>query len=197
MKKILLVLPLVMLLGACAKEAGSQLSSLSIPDSYSDSASEGEERVYSVKLTPDNSGLQKDGEGNPLDSTSPINLSLESQQDKNVKYDLILGDPCYLSTKAHEFIMKKGSYIKSVSTYKVDRIIVDFFSGKGVNFGVYANNDGSGTALEPHESTIAPEDPNDTTLVYEYEINGSAWYMKNITEFNKPGIYSVTVVFTK
>ena len=197
MKKILFVLPLVMLLGACAKEAGSQLSSLSIPDSYSGEPSEGEVRTYTAKLTPDNSGLEKDGDGNPLDSTAPINLSLPSTQDANVKYDLILGDPCYLSTKAHEFIMKPGSYIKSVSTYKVDRIIVDFFGNKGVNFGVYANSDGSGEALESHVSTIPAEDPDDGGLVYEYEINGNAWYMKNITEYNKPGIYSVTVVFEK
>ena len=114
-----------------------------------------------------------------------------------MKYDLILGNPCYLSTKAHEFIMKPGSYIKSVSTYTVDRIIVDFFGSKGVNFGVYADSTGEGTALEPHESDITPEDPNDGGMVYEYSINGNAWYMKNITANNKPGIYSVTVVFSK
>lgn len=196
MKKILFVLPLVLLLGACAKEPGSQLSSLSIPDSYSDSASEGEVRTYTAKLTPEETKLEM-VDGQPVDSNAPIDITLKADQDKNVTYDLILGSPCYLSTKAHEFIMKPGSYIKSVSTYKVDRIIVDFFGNKGVNFGVYANSDGSGEALESHVSTIPAEDPDDGGLVYEYEINGNAWYMKNITEYNKPGIYSVTVIFEK
>ena len=76
-------------------------------------------------------------------------------------------------------------------------VVSDFFGSKGVNFGVYANSEGTGEALAYHESTVEPEDPTDGGMVYEYQINGTAWCLKNTTEFNKPGIYSITVVFLK
>ena len=103
----------------------------------------------------------------------------------------------YLSTKAHEFIMKPGSYLKSVSTFTVDRIIVDFFGSKGTNYAVHAGLDASTDALVYHSSSIAAEDPDGGGIVYEYSIQGPSWYMNNISDVQKPGIYSVTVIFSK
>ena len=178
MKKLLVLVPFLLLAVGCAKEPEEPLPSI-------------DETAYTAKLTPENSLITAE------DTTVAYNVSIASAEDANTKYEMTIGAPCYLSTKAHEFIMKPGSYIKSVSTYTVDRIIVDFYGGKGVNFGVYANTEGTGEALAYHESTIAAEDPNDGGIVYEYQISGSAWCLKNITEFNKPGIYSITVVFSK
>ena len=180
MKKLLVLLPLLLAAVACAPEPKEPLPD---PDP--------EVTYYSVKLTPENSLITS------ADTTESYTVNLASAEDANVQYSIEIGAPMYLSTKAHEFIMKPGSYLKSVSTDKVDRLIVDFYGGKGINFGVYANAAGTGDALEYHESTVQPEDPNDGGTVYEYAINGNAWCMKNITEYNKPGIYSLTVVFSK
>ena len=182
MKKILVLMPLL-LIAACAPKAAEPLEPINSDDP--------EVTYYTAKLTPENSLITAE------DTTTNYDVEIASAEDAETKYSMQIGAPCYLSTKAHEFIMKPGSYVKSVSTYTVDRIIVDFFGSKGVNFGVYANTDGTGDELIYHESTITPEDPNDGGTVYEYAINGSAWCLKNKTEFNKPGIYSITVVFSK
>ena len=180
MKKLLVLMPLLLVAVACGKAPAEPLPD---PDP--------EVTYYSVKLTPENSLITSE------DTTENYDVTLNSAEDAETQYTIKIGAPMYLSTKAHEFIMKPGSYLKSVSTYNVDRLIVDFYGGKGVNFGVFANADGTGTALEYHESSVQPEDPNDGGTVYEYAINGNAWCMKNITEYNKPGIYSLTVVFSK
>ena len=180
MKKILFVLPLVMLLGACAKEAQSQLPSV-------------EEKSYTAKLDPNNSTLTTD------DSSAAIQVEIASNEDSEVKYKFEIGAPCYLKTLSNnlqEIIIKQNAYIKSVSEYKVDRIIVDFFNGKGVNFNVYANKDGTGDPLEYHESSVAPVYPEDSGKVYEYAINGNEWSLTNTTNY-KPAIYSLSVVFSK
>ncbi len=180
MKKLLVLMPILLLLAACGAKPADPLPPVDPEETY-----------YSVKLTPESSLITSE------DTTTNYTVNLKAEEDETVLYSIEIGAPCYLSTKAHEFIMKPGSYLKSVSTEKVDRLIVDFWGGKGVNFGVYANADGTGDVLEYHESTVQAEDPNDGGIVYEYAINGSAWCLKNITEFNKPGIYSVTVVFSK
>lgn len=184
MKKNLILLPLILLATGCAKEPAIELPSIS--SNYSES-------IYSVKLTADNCGLPSDYS----ESTEIVKPEIETEEDKNVKYTFEMGVPCYLTTKAHEFIVGVGSYVKSSSEYKVDRIIVDFFGKKGIHFGVYSNSDGSGEALEYHQSSIPPEDPSDGGIVYEYSVNSTSWCLKNVTEFNKPGIYSITVIFSK
>jgi len=180
MKKLLVLIPFLLVAAACGSKPKEPLSPT--------------EASYNAKLTPELSTLTSD------DSTEKVSVSIASNEDANVKYDMEIGNPCYLKTLSNglkEIIVKPGAYIKSVSEYKVDRIIVDFFAGKGVNFGVYASADGSGDALEYHESSIAPVYPEDNGVVYEYAINGNAWCLKNNTEFNKPAFYSITVVFSK
>lgn len=183
MKKLLILLPLLFVAAACGKEPVAPLSSID-----SDSP---EVTYYNAKLTSENSLITSE------DTTENYQVNIASNEDTTVTYSMEIGAPCRLSSKAHEFIMERGSYVKSISEYKVDRLIVDFWGGKGVNFGVYANADGTGEALEYHESNVTPEDQSDGGVVYEYAINGTAWCLKNITEFNKPGIYSLTVVFVK
>ncbi len=180
MKKLLLVLPLTMLLGACAKPAQSQLPSV-------------EEKSYTAKLDADNSTLTAD------DSSAAIQVDIPSVEDNTVTYKFEIGAPCYLKTLSNglkEIIVKQNAYIKSVSEYKVDRIIVDFFNGKGVNFNVYANKDGTGEPLQYHESSVQPVYPEDSGMVYEYAINGNEWSLTNTTNY-KPAIYSLSVVFSK
>ena len=183
MEKLLVLLPLLLVAASCGKAPEKELSPIDSDDP--------EVTYYTAKLTPENSLVTAE------DTTTNYTVHIPSTEDAEVIYDIEIGAPMYLSTKAHEFIMKPGSYLKSVSTFKVDRIIVDFFGGKGVNFGVYAASERTSEPLAYHESSIAPEDPTDGGIVYEYSIQGNAWYMDNITEFNKPGIYSVTVVFSK
>lgn len=180
MKKILLMLPFLLIATGCAKNPSEPLPNI-----------DPETTVYKAKLTPENSLITNE------DTTEAYTVNIASEEDAETKYSIEIGAPCYLSTKAHEFIMKPGSYLKSVSEYTVDRLIVDFYGGKGINFGVYANLEGTGEALEYHTSNVLAEDPDDGGIVYEYAINGTAWCLKNITEYNKPGIYSVTVVFSK
>lgn len=185
MKKIQVLLPLLFLMTACGLKAAEPLSSLD-PDNPSVSDVTGE--TYTAKLTRDNSGLTTD------DSTEEITANIASSQDSDVSYSFVIGAPCYQHANFNEFIVKHGGYIKSGSSYYVDRIIVDFWVTKGVNFSVYAGGDASGDALEYHESSVKTEDPDDGGCVYEYEIKGYEWYLVNDTSY-KPGFYSITVVF--
>ena len=189
MKKLLIVLPALLIVAACAKAPSSELSSLSIPDSYDSSDSE-ETKTYTATLTKGNCGLTTD------DSTEEIVATIKSKQDSEVDYSVKIGAPCYLSDKYNEFIMKQGGYIKSNSNYHVDRLIIDFFGKKGTNYDVYANVDGTGEKIAYHESSIQPEDPNDGGIVYEYPINGTEWCISNSTVY-KPAFYSITIVFSK
>ena len=187
MKKILFVLPALLLIGACAKEPASELSSINLSESVESGQTPS---FYTAKLTKSNSGLTTD------DSTEAIQTEIASDQDATVKYKFEIGAPCYQHSKFDEFIVKQGAYIKSVSNYVVDRLIVDFYSTKGVNFNVYANAAGTGDPLEYHTSTVQTVDPDDGGMVYEYAINGTEWCINNTTSY-KPGFYSITVVFTK
>lgn len=180
MRRLLVLIPFLLLIPSCGKKPAEPLPPT--------------EATYNAKLTPEVSSLTD------TDSTEKVSVSVPSNEDANVKYDLEIGNPCRLKTLANglkEIVVNPGAYIKSVSEYKVDRLIVDFYNGKGVNFSVYANAEGSGEALTYHESQAASVYPEDHGVVYEYAINGSAWYLKNITEFNKPAFYSITVVFSK
>ena len=193
MKKILFLLALPLLMTGCAKEPAEVLSSLPIDFSNTTSSSNDSSNVEPtyqwIKLTPENCGLTKD------DSTSSISVTLNSEIDSSIKYSIEIGAPCYLHSKFHEFVVKPGAYIKSLTDeYVVERLIVDFYGGKGTNFDVYSNSEGTGDALEYHKSNNKPEDSADG-IVYEYAINGNEWCIKNNTEFNKPAFYSIIVVF--
>lgn len=207
MKKCFIIFALPFLMAGCANQPAEMLPSLPIdfsnppsstePSSVSESevstevsSSEKEPTYQYVKLDKENCGLSSD------DSTSAIQLSLSSLIDSSVTYELEIGVPCYLHSKFHEFVMKPGSYIKSLSQYTVDRLIIDFYGAKGTNFEVYSTADGTGSAIEYHESYNEPED-SDGGAVYEYPINGTEWSIRNNTDVYKPGIYSVIVVFLK
>lgn len=174
--KLIIIIPFVSLIG-CAPEPKKPL-----PPVTADS--------YTVVLDPTNSTLTTD------DSTSTISLSLIAKEDEEVIYELEIGAPCYLKNVSsyQEIIMKNGGFFRSKSNYKVDRLILDIYEGKGINYEVHNHKDGSGEVLEYHESTISPIYPEDSGAVYEYEINSTEWSITNTTVY-KPAFYSVTIVF--
>ena len=178
MKRLLFVLALSTLLVGWAPEAAPELPPVG-------------GSTYTVKLTPSKSTLTNE------DSGSAIQVELASEEDETVKYKFEIGSPCYLKNLGsglQEIIVKPNAYIKSVSNYTVKRLVVDFYGGKGTNFNVYGNGE---TSLEYHASSIPAADPNDGGMVYEYEVNHTSWQIKNETEFNKPGFYSISVIFEK
>ena len=180
-------------MAACAKEPQSALPDLS---SFTTVNSDGSEELvvfYESKLTPNNSSLTKD------DSDVVKYVVLQGEGD-NPGYAFEIGNPCYLkdlSSGLQEIVVKPGAYICSNSEYQVNRLIIDFYGGKGTNFNVYNNKEGKGNPLPYHESGVLPQDPNDGGMVYEYAIDGKEWIIKNETEFNKPAFYSITVIFSK
>ena len=145
---------------------------------------------YSVVLNGSNSTLTSN------DSTSTITLSLPSKEDESIVYELEIGAPCYLKKVStfQEIIMKNGGFFRSKSNFKVDRLILDIYEGKGINYEVFNQKDSSGKALDPHSSNIPPVYPEDKGAVYEYEINSNEWSITN-TSIYKPAFYSVTIIF--
>lgn len=128
------------------------------------------------------------------DSTEASRVSLEIPNSSDV-YEVEIGAPCYLKeTNGHffEIIVKSGAYIKSVSTVSVDRLIVDIYGGKGINFEVYSNAEGTGEPVKEFSSTIPPTEPEDGGLVLQYPINSTGWIIKN-TSKSKPAFYSISV----
>ena len=182
MKKYLLLalLPLILATG-CMEEPGEPLP----PPS---------EGTFTVKLTADNSTLTTS------DSTEPIQVELPSNEDANVKYKFEITAPCYLNTKSsvsNQIGVKPGAMIKSVSTYKVEKITVDFYATKGQNYQVFNSVERTGDPLEAHVTNMTPVDPSDGGAVYDFEINSNSWCIFNHTEFNKPSFYYISVVFKK
>ena len=182
MKKVLLfaLLPLLFATG-CQKEPGAPLPGPS-------------EGSYTVKLTADNSTLTTE------DSTSAIQVEIASNEDENVKYKFEITAPCYLNTKSsvsNQIGMKPGAMIKSVSTYTVEKITIDFYASKGQNYQVFNNVDKTGNPQEAHVTNMTPTDPNDGGAVYDFSINSTGWCIYNHTEFNKPSFYYISVVFKK
>lgn len=172
MKKVLLLLSLTLLLGACSNPKPP------LPNPGD---------VLSVKLTKDNNGLATS------DSTEAFTISLAIEGRDEV-YEIEMGPNLYNHFDYEEFLIKKGGYIKSKSTYTVERLRIDYFSKKGTNFEVLdANNE----VVEKHESEVPTEFPNegDYGEVLEYPINGTSWTIRNTTDF-KPAFYSITVLFT-
>ena len=174
MKKILFVLPFAMLLMSCGK-VEDQLPSVSAD-------------AKTVKLTYSNCGMERDAG----DTTEALTVSLDIEGSES-KYEIEVGPNCYVHSEYDEFLVKKDGYIKSKSTYHVDRLIIDYMSKKGVNFKVFAGESESSS----HESSVQTEYPgeNDYGAVLEYPINGNSWSITNETDY-KPAFYSVTVVFT-
>jgi len=179
MKKLhLLVLSTLFALTGCAGEAGDTLPT---PTGN-----------FSVELNPANSGLTSD------DSTETKLVTLTSKENEEVTYQIEIGFPCYLKTlkenNLQEIIVKNGAYFKSVSTYRVSVVRVDIFEGKGINYNVYNNVEGSGEALERHASTATPVYPEDSGAVYDYQVDANGWSITNNSN-NKPAFYSVTIFF--
>ena len=181
MKKFLFVLPIAALLFACDLpflKTKEPLKEPEVPET---------QQLKSIKSTKSNCGLTGD------DSTEAFQTSLDIEG-TDAKYTFEVGPNCYNHHSYNEFLIKPEGYFKSVSTYSVDRLVIDYFSGKGVNFEVL---NASGEVVEPHESETATEytSQQDKGAVLDYPINGTAWTIRNVTEFNKPAFYSVTVFF--
>lgn len=183
-KHLLFALPILLLCG-CAEPAAEALSESSLE--------EGESR-YTATLTADKSTLTSS------DSTEAFKVEIASEEDVNVKYEFEISAECYLNTKssvANQIGVRPGASIKSSSKYEVEKITVDFYGGKGINYQVFNNTDHSGEPLQYHETSITPTDPDDYGTVYDYAINSTGWCLFNHTENNKPSFYYISVVFKK
>ena len=179
MKRILFLLPIALLtLVGCQPEPKAPL-----PDPDPES--------YQVTLEPTNSGLDLTG-ATDLANNTAVNLAIDGVDDAT--YNVEIGAGTYYSVNHNEMMLKSGSYFKSVSTYHVDRLIVDFYEGQLGNFSVYANANGTGSVAESHESTSISPNQSDGGKILEYSINSTGWMLKNIQ--NKAGIYSITVIFS-
>ena len=180
MKKLLLVLPVFALLAGCDWFVEPE-------EKLPDPNPKENEVIKSVKLTKFNCGLTSD------DSTEAFETSLDIEG-KTEKYTFEIGPNCYNHAEYDEFLIKPNGYIKSKSSYRVDRLVIDYFSKKGVNFEVL---DASNNTVAYHESSVTTEYPgeNDFGAVIEYPINGTSWTIQNTTEYNKPAFYSITVIF--
>ena len=175
MKKILAILIAPMLLVGCVPEPEPELPPA-------------DPTLLEVKI--DQSKVDLPSTDNLAENTV-YHLVIE---DKTETYDIEIGKDTYYSTKHSEMMLQNGSYFKSVSTYTVDRIIVDYYEGQFGNFKVYANSDGTGEELAAHDSSVAAIAPDDGGKVAEYEVKSTGWMLKNTQ--NKAGIYSITVVFS-
>ena len=178
MKKILLfaMMPLVLAV-SCAPEPKKELPPV--------------EGAYTAELIYSNSGLTADS------STVVTPVTLNAKEDSRVKYELVFSPSCRVTTKDGytQMVLEPTAYIKSVSTYKTARIICDFYALKGTNYGVYPNKEGTGDKLDYHETSITPTFNDDSSAVYEYEVNSADWLIKNEDEFKKPSFYKITFVF--
>jgi len=174
MKKLLLLLPAIALLGACAETEEP------LPEPSAE--------TKSVKLTTANSTLTSEA----LSESKQVSLDIAGKEEK---YTFEFSAGCSLHSKYDEFVLKDEQYLKSVSTYKVDRLVIDYMSKKGITFDV---KDASNQSVTSHESTVATEhsDADDYGAVLEYPINGTSWSLVN-TNTGKAGtcLYSVTVIF--
>lgn len=178
MKKILFLIPLL-LISSCAKDPGGKLGPI-------------DNDSYSVTINPTSSSLTA------TDSTENVSVSIPSNEDSNITYSVEFGAPCYINNKYPEIMVKLDGYIKNLSTYTVDRLIIDFFGTKGTIFDVFANESGTGNPVEYHSSSVSPIDPDGGGMVYEYPINSSGWLIKRssgLNENQKPAFYSITVIF--
>ena len=180
MKKFLFVLPVAALLCGCELpflKTNEPLPEPEVPET---------QELKSVKINKSNCGLTGD------DSTKAFQTSLDIDGTQE-KYTFEIGPNCYNHHNYNEFLIKKDGYFKSISTYKVDRLVIDYFSGKGVNFEVL---NAGGDKVEPHESETKTEYPSaqDKGAVLDYPINGNSWTIRNVSEY-KPAFYSVTVFF--
>ena len=179
MKKLLLLIPATLLaLVGCKPEPKAKLP---------------EFNGASTSLTPANSTVTTTDKNNPTTTSTFVDLEIP---DSPETYRVEIGAGCYLKTTSggyQEIILKPGSYIKSVSKYTVDRLVIDYFSKQGENHSVYANNKGTGSKVDSHISEIPATEPDDFGKVLEYPINSNGWMIKNETEFNNPALYYVTI----
>ena len=182
---------MLLFLGACAPEASSELpplpSSNTTSTSSDESSSQSGPTYYHAKITRENSGLTGD------DSTEAIVTNITTDEDAGVSYSFEIGAPAYQHHKFDEFVLKGSAYVKSSSSYRVERLLVDVY--KGSDFAVYAGSEKGTTPLEKHQSSVAPQDSADG-VVYEYAIENDGFYVANGDSSRKASFYSITVIFS-
>lgn len=176
MKKIFILglLPLFALTG-CREEPASGL-----PDFKGDMA----------LLTPENTSLTSS------DSTVAEIVTL-NVPDSEKTYQVEISAGCKLNTKGSspQIQLAPGSYIKSVSEFTVDRLMVDYFGTKGTFYNVYNNKEGTGSTVKDYEAPkdLPVYDPDGGGKVLQFPINSTGWMIKNETEFNKPTFYAIYI----
>jgi len=173
MKKVFYIWPFIALLAAC-KTPGEVLPE---PDPES----------KTIKIVKSNCGLST------TSSTEAKNVEFDIEG-RSEKYIIEFSQKCRAHADYDEFVLDVGGSFKSISTYKVDRLVIDYFSKPGINFEVL---DSQGVAVTGHESTIPTDYPNegDFGAVLEFPINGNSWVVRNASDVKKPAFYSVRVIF--
>ena len=176
MRKILVLglIPLIALTG-CREEPASGL-----PDFKGDMA----------LLTPENTSLTSS------DSTVAETVTL-NVPDSEKTYQVEISAGCKLNTKGSspQIQLAPGSYIKSVSEFTVDRLMIDYFGTKGTFYNVYSNKEGTGSKVKDYEAPkdLPVYDPDGGGKVLQFPINSTGWMIKNETEFNKPTFYAIYI----
>ena len=117
--------------------------------------------------------------------------------DTDKSYQVEISAGCKLNTKGAEpqIQLAPGSYIKSVSEFTVDRLMIDYFGTKGTFYNVYNNKEGAGTPVGDYEAPkdIVTYDPDGGGKVLQFPINSTGWMIKNETEYNKPTFYAIYI----
>ena len=143
-----------------------------------------------IKLTAENSGLTTE----ESTVTTIVNIQIPDASEM-YQLEISTGVKYKTTSGGHtEIYLSPGSYIKSISTIRVERLIIDFFGRQGTLFDVYSNNTFSGDPVEEHLSEIEATEPEDYGQVSEFSIQANGWSIKNNTEFNKPCLYYVNII---
>ena len=180
MKKLLFIPVVVMSLISCGKEPEPVLPPVDKESKY----------AYINGLT---SCLTT--ENLAEDTQVSTSVYYKGEIEEGLTYTFEIGAGAYLKVLTSgytEIQLKNGNYIKSVSEYTVDRLIVDYYATKGVHHKVYV----PGGEIEGHESSVEPVDKDGGGEVLEYPINSTSWSLSHdaTSEFKTASIYSITVV---
>lgn len=111
-------------------------------------------------------------------------------------YQVEISAGCKLNTKgaAPQIQLNPGCYIKSVSGFTVDRLVIDYYASKGTFYTVYNNKEGTGEHVKDFEAPKAVAiDSDGGGAVLQFPINSTSWIIKNETEFNKPTFYAIYI----
>ena len=141
-------------------------------------------------LTPEKTSLTS------ADSTASEIVTL-TIPDTDKTYELEISANCKLNTKGAmpQIQLASGSYIKSVSEILVDRLIIDYYGGKGTFYTVYSNNEGTGSKVRDYEppKDLQLYDKDGGGKALQFPINSTGWMIKNETEYNKPTFYAIYI----